>query len=57
VSCNYGFFSVQLDLLGGDTCHHWMGDTWHMLTSSSAWPGDVAAEWHADVAVYGSLAA
>jgi hypothetical protein len=21
-----------------------MGDTWHMLTSASVWPGDVAAD-------------
>jgi hypothetical protein len=38
------FSAYGLDQLECDTCHHWMGDTWHLLTSASAWTGDVAAE-------------
>jgi hypothetical protein len=29
VSSGFGRTGVQLDLLRGDTCHHYKGDTWH----------------------------
>jgi hypothetical protein len=29
------FLGVRLDQSGGDTCHHWKGDTWHGMTSAA----------------------
>jgi hypothetical protein len=36
VSHIFGIFGMHFDQLEGDTCHHWMGDTWHQGDVSSA---------------------
>jgi hypothetical protein len=36
VSGVFGLFGMHFDQLEGDTCHHWMGDTWHQGDVSSA---------------------
>jgi hypothetical protein len=62
VSHIFGIFGMKFGQLEGDTCHHWMGDTWHQDdVSILRGRADVAAElavltWQMDdVAVCGSL--
>jgi hypothetical protein len=47
VSRIFGIFNAQLDQLDSDTCHHWMGDTWHhddvsILRGRLTWQADAA---------------
>jgi hypothetical protein len=42
VSGIFGFLGVRLDQSGGDTCHHWKGDTWRGMTSETYVSDDVA---------------
>jgi hypothetical protein len=50
VACIFGLFGVRLDQLGGDTCHHWKGDTWHRMMSASYVSNDVSNTCGDDVA-------
>jgi hypothetical protein len=45
VSGIFGIFGMHFDQLEGDTCHHWMGDTWHQ-DDVSILRGRLT--WHAD---------
>jgi hypothetical protein len=49
VSGSFGFLGVRLDQFGGDTCHHWKGDTWHRVTSASCVSDDVSSMRGADM--------
>ena len=47
----FGIFGMHFDQLEGDTCHHWMGDTWHQGDVSSTRGAGVAGVtwqlmWH-----------